>query len=126
MRHGTADRSTRQDFYKARIVIAVELIVDEDHAREFRERVTQHAKNCLSEPGCVRFDVAEDSEQAGRFLIWENYLDFEAVDAHRAQPYFDQFFESIAPITKGQRFSLLQLLTPAPRSPQPSSPELKK
>lgn len=113
MRHGNADRSIRQDFYAAMIVIAVELIVDEDHAKEFRERITQHAKNSLSEPGCVRYDVAEDSEQAGRFIIWENYLDFEAVDAHRAQPYVDQFFESIASITKRRTLSLLQLVTPA-------------
>ena len=51
------------------IVIAVEFIVDPDHAEEFRELVTENAKNSLSEPGCVRCDVAEDSEQAGRFMI---------------------------------------------------------
>ena len=107
-----ADRSTQQYKDNVMIVIAVELIVDPGHASEFREQVPKYAKNSLSEPGCVRFDVAEDSEQAGRFVMWENYLDFEAVDAHRAEPYFDQFFESITSITKSRTLSLLELITP--------------
>jgi quinol monooxygenase YgiN len=94
------------------IVIAGELIVGLDHAEELRGRVMEYAKNSLAEPGCVRFDVAEDSEQAGRFLIWANYVNFEAVDAHRAQLYRDQFFESTASITKSQTLSLLELITP--------------
>lgn len=94
------------------IVIMVELIVDPDHTEEFRGRVIEHAKNSLAEPGCVRFDVAEDSEQAGRFVIWENYVDFEAVDAHRAQPYLAEFRESVDPITQHRAFSLLEMITP--------------
>ena len=94
------------------IVIAVELIVDPDHAEEFRRRIVEHATNSLAEPGCVRFDVAEDSEQKGRFLIWENYVDFEAVDAHRSQPYLAEFRESADPITKSRNLSLLEMITP--------------
>ena len=94
------------------IVIAGELIVGLNHAKELRGRVMEYAKNSLAEPGCVRFDVAEDSEHAGRFMIWENYVDFEAIDAHRAQPYDERFSESIASITKSRTLSLLELITP--------------
>ena len=94
------------------IVIAVEIIVDPGQADKFRGRIIEHAKNSLAEPGCVRFDVAEDSEQLGRFLIWENYVDFEAVDAHRAQPYLAEFRESVDSITESRKLSLLEMITP--------------
>src|SRR5262249_42250414 len=41
-----------------------------------------------NEPGTVRFDLYEDEEQPGRFILLEAYADEAAFDAHMRGPYF--------------------------------------
>ena len=93
------------------IVIAVEIVVDQEHADAFRARALKHADNSLTEPGCARFDVAEDTEHAGRFLIWENYADMAAYDHHKAQPYLSEFRDAIDPIVRKRQISVLEMAT---------------
>ena len=95
------------------IVIAVELIVDPEHAGAFRERVLKHSSNSLGEPGCVAFDVAEDREQRGRFLIWESYVDMDAVEHHRGQGYLAEFRDATASTVKHRVLTLCDMITPA-------------
>ena len=92
------------------IVIAVEFVVESEHADTFRARVLEHAANSLREPGCARFDVAEDVERPGRFFLWENYVDMAAFDHHKAQPYLAQFRDAIDPIVRKRELRICEMV----------------
>ena len=95
------------------IVIAVEFEVEPEHADAFRQRVLGHAANSMQEPGCTRFDVAEDTEQPGRFFLWESYVDMAAFDHHKAQHYLAEFRDAVDPIVRKRQVSICQMVLPA-------------
>ena len=43
------------------------------------------------EPGCLRFDVLQDTEHENRIHLFEVYQDEAAVDAHRAAPHYTKW-----------------------------------
>jgi len=40
------------------------------------------------EPGCLRFNVLQDTDDANVYYFYEVYKDADAVTAHRAMPHF--------------------------------------
>ena len=48
------------------------------------------------EPGCLRFDVTVDAANPNRFLLFEEFVDEAAVDAHRAAPHFQPIRDGVA------------------------------
>lgn len=56
----------------------------------------RHAAASREEPGCLVFDVCQDSANEAVFLLYEVYLDEQAYRAHRATPYYQRFFASAA------------------------------
>lgn len=75
------------------VVIHVEMISKPEHFDAVRARLALHRANSRREPGCLVFEVAEDDERPGRFLIWEIYRDAEALAHHNAQPYLHEVRE---------------------------------
>jgi quinol monooxygenase YgiN len=49
------------------------------------------------EPGCLRFDVMRDRDDANRFYLYEVYRDEAAFEAHRQTPHFKHYFEKSQP-----------------------------
>ena len=62
----------------------------------------------------MRFDVAEDTEQPGRFFLWENYVDMAAFDHHKAQHYLAEFRDAVDPIVRKRQLSICEMTTPTP------------
>lgn len=48
------------------------------------------------EPGCLRFDVLQDTENENRIHLFEVYEDEAAVDAHRAAPHYTKWRSEVA------------------------------
>jgi quinol monooxygenase YgiN len=48
------------------------------------------------EPGCLRFDVVQDTEDENRFVYYEVYTEQAALAAHRETPHFKKYFEESA------------------------------
>ena len=68
---------------------------------EMREKflaAAQEDSTCSvrDEPGCVRFDVLQDSTDLNRFFFYEVYLDESAVEAHRASAHYARW-RAVAP-----------------------------
>lgn len=58
----------------------------------FRIRLHRHASQSLAaEPGCLRFDIYESTEQAGLFLLMEEYADEQALATHQASAHVASF-----------------------------------
>ena len=47
------------------------------------------------EPGCLRFDVLQDSENPNRIHLYEVYKDHAALDAHRQAPHYTKWRETV-------------------------------
>ncbi len=96
------------------IVIHVDYRVKPEHADAFRERVRRHSRNSLADPGCLRFDVAEADGEAGRFFIWEVYVDRAAVKRHMDLPSLAEFREAVEPMTEGRAIEMARLVAGDP------------
>jgi quinol monooxygenase YgiN len=64
-------------------------------SKDDRDRVTEILRNLAlasrEEPGCVTFVPHHVDGDPETVLIYEQYRDQAAVDAHRASPHFKQF-----------------------------------
>lgn len=71
------------------ISLIVNLQVRPDHLEPFLTAITENAERSFTdEPGCVYFDVSQDTDDDHRFIFYELYLDQAALDAHRTAPHF--------------------------------------
>jgi len=64
-------------------------------AKDDRDRVTEILRNLAlasrKEPGCVSYVPHHVDGDPETVLIYEQYRDQQAVDAHRASPHFEQY-----------------------------------
>jgi autoinducer 2-degrading protein len=71
------------------IALWVSVKVKPEKRAEFLEIIKHDADHSVAdEPGCVRFDVLEDSAEANRFYFNEVYKDQAALEHHRTTPHF--------------------------------------
>lgn len=71
------------------ISLTVQLEVHEEHLDAFLDAITENAERTFTdEPGCLRFDVCQVSDQPLRFVFYEIYTSHEALAAHRSAPHF--------------------------------------
>jgi quinol monooxygenase YgiN len=63
--------------------------VPEDRERVL-EALRQLAEASRREPGCVAYIPHEQTGDACQFMIYEQYRDDAALEAHRASPHFHQ------------------------------------
>ena len=80
------------------IVLHVTIQVKPEHVSEFLEVVRYDAEQSEKvEPGCLRFDVIQDRDDANRFYLYEVYRDQAAFEAHRQTPHFKHYFDKSQP-----------------------------
>jgi (4S)-4-hydroxy-5-phosphonooxypentane-2,3-dione isomerase len=53
------------------------------------------------EPGCLRFNVLQDTQDADVYYFYEIYTDAAALDAHRAAPHFEVWRTASADVLDG-------------------------
>ena len=76
------------------IILHVTIQVKPEHNAEFLEVVRHDAEHSeMDEPGCLRFDVIQDRDDANRFYFYEVYRDEAALAAHRETPHFKNYAE---------------------------------
>jgi quinol monooxygenase YgiN len=80
------------------IVLHVMVQVKPEHVVEYLEAVRHDAEHSeRDEPGCLRFDVIQDRDDANRFYYYEVYRDEAALEAHRQSPHFKLYVETTSP-----------------------------
>ena len=73
-------------------VVIVDWTVSPEAAPEFAELLKVQARNSLElEDACRIFDVAQDPDQPGCFLLYELYDSAAAFEAHLASDHFKAF-----------------------------------
>ena len=73
------------------IVLKVDMLVkpgSEDKCKDYLRILQEHSRQ---EPGCLMYVGHQSTQEPRRFLIYEQYKDQAALDAHRNAPYFKQY-----------------------------------
>ncbi len=58
---------------------------------EVAELLVPHIAATRAEPGCRGFLVNRSTEDADRFVLYEQYVDEAAFEAHRESPHFARY-----------------------------------
>ena len=80
----------------------VETVIEK--LREMGELVKAH------EPGCALYQISRSQENPDFLLLYEQYVDQAAVDAHRATPHFQTYIlDTIIPMLEKREVEFFDL-----------------
>jgi quinol monooxygenase YgiN len=78
------------------LIVHVHARVKPGAENAFRRASETNAEASRREPGVVRFDLLEDRDEAGRFLLVEVYRDAAAAAAHKETPHYAAWRDAVA------------------------------
>ncbi|MPZ47933.1 MAG: antibiotic biosynthesis monooxygenase [Dehalococcoidia bacterium] len=77
-------------------ILVVEVHIKPEMRERFLAAITEDAEHSeRDEPGCLRFDVLQDTEDEDTFFYYEVYRDEAALQAHRDSPHFKKYFDQV-------------------------------
>ena len=78
------------------ISIFVTIRIRDGYADRFREASFGDAQGSTrDEPGCLRFDILQNSDDSNLFHLYEVYEDEAALDAHRSAPHYKEWRSTV-------------------------------
>lgn len=77
-------------------VTIVHVYVEPQHVEAFIEATHLNHEASLREPGNLRFDVLQNTEDPTRFVLYEAYRSAEDAIAHKQTPHYLQWREAVA------------------------------
>jgi autoinducer 2-degrading protein len=78
-------------------VTFVHAYVKPEFISDFIEATRINHENSLKESGNLRFDILQDANDPGKFVLYEAYNSQEAVLAHKDTPHYNQWRDTVAP-----------------------------
>jgi len=78
-------------------VACVHVHVRMENVAQFIEATRENARNTIQEPGNLRFDVLQQSDDATRFVLYEAYLDEAASKAHKETAHYARWRQAVEP-----------------------------
>lgn len=73
------------------IVVRVDMLVKAGAEEQCKECIRNLQVHSRQEPGCLMYVGHQSTENPRKFLLYEQYQDQAALDAHRNAPYFKQY-----------------------------------
>jgi quinol monooxygenase YgiN len=80
------------------IVVHVHVQVKPEYVEAFKAATVENARQSLKEPGVARFDVVQETEDTGRFVLVEAYRNHEATLAHKETRHYQAWRDAVAPM----------------------------
>ena len=77
------------------IVTIVHISVKPNHLEEFIEVIADNHRNSILEPGNLRFDVLQSSDNPNHFVLYEAYESEEAAAAHKNTPHYLKWRDTV-------------------------------
>ena len=94
------------------IVTCVHVHVKPESVNDFIKASTLNHLESVKEPGNLRFDFVQQSDDPCRFMIYEAYESDEAAAAHKSTPHYlkwrDTVQEMMVEPRKGVKYNILQ------------------
>jgi (4S)-4-hydroxy-5-phosphonooxypentane-2,3-dione isomerase len=85
------------------VAVVVHLQVKPDSLDQFVTETKANARNSRQEPGVVRFDVIQQVDDPSRFVLYEVYLDDQAIEAHRATAHYAKWRDAVPAFLVSER-----------------------
>jgi (4S)-4-hydroxy-5-phosphonooxypentane-2,3-dione isomerase len=77
------------------LILIVNLHVKPEFVETFREATMENARHSRQEPGIVRFDFLQQSEDPTRFALVEVYRDADAPVRHRESAHYNAWVQKV-------------------------------
>lgn len=91
------------------IVLAVTWVANAGRESEAVKLFQELASESRKEPGCLMFLAHQHRTDPARFLVYEQFKDEAALEAHRATPHFTKYVKGelikVAVRVDGQQYS---------------------
>jgi autoinducer 2-degrading protein len=78
------------------VILHVHIHAKPEHVDAFKDATVENAYHSRKEPGVVRFDVLQQTDDATRFILHEVYRDDAAHASHRETPHYKAWVEKVA------------------------------
>jgi autoinducer 2-degrading protein len=62
----------------------------------FIKATRENHENSIQEPGNFRFDILQDAQDPGKFILYEAYESEQAVTAHKETPHYFKWRDTVA------------------------------
>lgn len=97
------------------LIVQVSVHVLPDTIDTFREATLENARHSLEEPGVVRFDVLQETDDPMRFQLIEIYRTAEAPAAHKATAHYARWRDAVeSMMAEPRRSTKFRSTFPAP------------
>jgi autoinducer 2-degrading protein len=77
------------------VVTAVMIQVKPDAISTFIDATVKNHEASVKEPGNLRFDVLQDSDDPCRFMLYEAYESEDAARAHKKTPHYSAWKKTV-------------------------------
>jgi (4S)-4-hydroxy-5-phosphonooxypentane-2,3-dione isomerase len=98
-------------------IAQIHVHVKSESVAEFTQATLENARASIQEPGIVRFDFAQQQDDATRFVLIEVYRSPDAVAAHRATAHYAKWRDAVEPMmAEPRQRALYDPIFPAPEN----------
>jgi quinol monooxygenase YgiN len=88
------------------LVVHVFVHVKPESIEEFIQATIENAHSSLLEPGIVRFDVVQQDDDPGKFVLIEVYRALDDPSRHKETAHYARWSEVVKPMMAEPRFSV--------------------
>ncbi len=78
------------------LIVHIDVHVKPECVDAFTRATLENARQSVQEPGIVRFDVAQQTDDPARFVLVEIYRDESAPSAHRETAHYLKWRDAVA------------------------------
>ena len=78
------------------LLVHVRVVVKPESVEGFRSATLTNVRHSRLEPGIFQFDLLEQQDAPGQFLLVEGYRTHEAVAAHKATEHYAAWRDAVA------------------------------
>jgi autoinducer 2-degrading protein len=79
------------------VVTLVHIEVKEEFIEQFIEVTRRNHENSVREPGNFRFDILQDTDNPGKFVLYEAYESEDAAAAHKDTDHYATWRDTVGP-----------------------------
>lgn len=88
------------------LIVHVHVRVKPDCVEAFKVATLANARASVQEPGVARFDVVQQADDPGKFVLVEVYRDAAASAAHKATKHYPVWRDTVAAMMAEPRTSV--------------------
>jgi quinol monooxygenase YgiN len=88
------------------LIVHVHIRVKAESVEAFKQATLSNARESVKEPGIARFDLAQQQDDAARFVLVEVYRTAEAPAAHKETRHYQAWRDAVASMMAEPRTSV--------------------